>query len=383
MSTLPPHLQPRGRGAGSNASGRFEAQARALEDDGWGVHEEEVGQVPTELRPMAARSTLTYNDSPDLSFDRTINPYKGCEHGCFYCYARPNHAYLGLSPGLDFETRIFFKPDAASTLKRELDNPRYRPAPIVIGGDTDGWQPAEKKLRITRSIIEVLEAYRHPFAFVTKSALVLRDLDILERMAKQKLVRACVSVTTLDRKLARDMEPRAATPERRLDAIAALADAGVPVTVMTAPLIPSLNDHEIEAILERAADAGASGAGYVLLRLPLELKDLAREWLETHRPGSAKHVMSLIRQMRDGRDYDPAWGVRGVGTGPYAELTAKRFRAAARRLGLNTVSFALRTDLFRRPAKNGQQDLFGEGGAPAPAPTALKEKMKGIAHEAD
>jgi DNA repair photolyase len=365
MSTLPPHLRPRGRGAASNASGRYEAQARTLEDDGWGIHDDDVGQVPTELRPMASRTTVTYNDSPDLSFDRTINPYKGCEHGCFYCYARPNHAYLGLSPGLDFETRIFFKPDAAATLIRELDNPRYKPAPIVIGGDTDGWQPAEKNLRITRSILEVLEAYRHPVAFVTKSALVLRDLDIMERMAAQNLVRACVSVTTLDRSLARDMEPRAATPERRLDAIAALSAAGVPVTVMTAPIIPSLNDHEIEAILERAAEAGATGAGYVLLRLPLELKELAREWLETHRPGSAKHVMSLIRQMRNGRDYDPSWGVRGVGTGPYAELIGKRFRAAVRRLGLNTVSFALRTDLFRRPAKDGQRDLFG-GDAPPP-----------------
>jgi DNA repair photolyase len=362
MNLLPPHLRPRGRGAASNVSGRYEAEGRELEDDGWGVHDAEVGQVPTELRPMASKSALTRNTSPDLSFDRTFNPYKGCEHGCFYCYARPNHDYLGLSPGLDFETKIFFKPHAAELLRRELDNPRYRVAPIVIGGDTDGWQPAEKKLRVTRSVLETLLAYRHPVGFVTKSALVLRDVDVLSEMAKLTLVRACVSVTTLDRKLARDMEPRAATPERRLDAIAGLAAAGVPVTVNAAPMIPALNDHELEAILERAAEAGATSAGYVVLRLPLELKDLAREWLERHRPDSAKHVMSLIRQMRNGRDYDPAWGVRGVGTGPYAELIGTRFRAATKRLGLNKLSFALRTDLFRRPS--GQGELFADDAPP-------------------
>jgi DNA repair photolyase len=379
MSTLPPHLRPRGRGAASNVSGRYEPEARELADDGWGVHDAEVGQTPTELRPMAAKSALTFNRSPDLSFDRTINPYKGCEHGCFYCYARPNHVYLGLSPGLDFETKIYFKPDLPELLRRALDNPRYRVNPIVIGGDTDGWQPAEKTLRLTRAVIELLSAYRHPFAFVTKSALVLRDLDLLAPMGKLGLVRACVSVTSLDPKLARAMEPRAATPQRRIDAIAALAAAGVPVTVMTAPMIPGLNDHELEAILERAAEAGATGAGYVMLRLPLELKDLAREWLALHRPDAAKRVMSLIRQTRDGRDYDPSWGVRGIGTGPYAELIAKRFRAAVRRLGLNTVSFSLRTDLFRRPAKGGQFDLFGEGADRAPL---ARQDMKETDHGA-
>jgi DNA repair photolyase len=359
MGMLPPHLRPRGRGAASNSSGRYESQARELQDDGWGVHDAEIGQAPTVLRPMASKSALTRNTSPDLSFDRTLNPYKGCEHGCFYCYARPNHAYLGLSPGLDFETKIFFKPDAAALLRRELDNPRYRVAPIVLGGDTDSWQPAEKKLRITRAVIETLLAYRHPLGFVTKSALVLRDLDVLGAMAKLELVRACVSVTTLDRALARDMEPRAATPERRLDAIAGLAQAGVPVTVNVAPIIPALNDSEIEAILERAAEAGATSAGYVLIRLPLELAELAREWLERHRPGSAKHVMSLIRQTRGGRDYDSHWGVRGVGTGPYAELIGARFRAATKRLRLNERAYALRTDLFHRPG--GQGDLFQTG----------------------
>ncbi len=364
MTALPRHLRPRGRGASSNASGRYEREARELVDDGWGVHDAEVGQARTEVRAMAARSALTYNASPDLSFDRSINPYQGCEHGCVYCFARPTHAYLGLSPGLDFETKIFAKPDAAALLARELDSPRYRPKPIVIGGDTDGWQPAERLLGITRSVLEVLLAYRHPVAFVTKSALVLRDLDILAEMARLRLVRACVSVTTLDRGLARDMEPRAATPERRLEAIAALTAAGVPVTVMTAPLIPALNDHELEAILARAAEAGATGAGYVILRLPLELKELAREWLETRRPGSAKRVLSLIRQMRGGRDYDPDWRVRGVGTGPYAELIATRFRAATRRLGLNADRAALRTDLFRRPASDGQGELFAADPAP-------------------
>jgi DNA repair photolyase len=358
MSTLPEHLRPRGRGASSNPSGRYEPESREILDDGWGIHDEAVGQVPTEVRPMASRSAVTYNSSPDLSFDRTLNPYKGCEHGCFYCYARPNHAYLGLSPGLDFETKIFSKPDAAALLRADLDNPRYVPRTIVIGGDTDPYQPVEKRLRITRAVLETLLEYRHPAAFVTKAALAIRDLDLLSEMAKLNLIGAAVSITTLDRALARDMEPRAATPERRLDVVAALSGAGVPVTVMTAPLIPALNDHEIEAILERAAEAGAKGAGYVILRLPLELKDLAREWLETRRPGSAKHVMSLIRQMRGGRDYDPEWRSRAVGKGPYAALIAQRFAAATRRLGLNRFSTALRTDLFRRPARNGQGDLF-------------------------
>lgn len=364
MAALPPHLRPRGRGSASNASGRYEAQAREILDDGWGNHDDAIGQIATEVRPMAARSALTRNSSPDLPFDRTINPYKGCEHGCFYCYARPNHAYLGLSAGLDFETKIFSKPDAAALLAAELDRPRYRPATIVIGADTDAYQPTEKRLEITRAVLETLLAYRHPAGLVTKSALVTRDVDVLSDMAKLRLVKVALSVTTLDRKLARDMEPRAATPERRLEAIAVLAQAGVPVCVSAAPMIPGLNDHELEAILARARDAGAREASYTVLRLPYELRDLAREWLETHRPDAARKVMARVREMRGGRENETAWGARMVGTGPYAALIGDRFAAATRRLGLNRRTYALRTDLFRRPARDGQLALFDEEAQP-------------------
>jgi DNA repair photolyase len=360
MTTLPPHLRPRGRGTASNATGRYEAHVREIADDGWGAHDEEVGQVETEVRPFAARSALTYNASPDIGFDRSLNPYKGCEHGCFYCYARPKHAYLGLSPGLDFETKIFSKPNAPALLARELGRPSYRPAPIAIGADTDPYQPAEKRLEIMRGVLETLLEHRHPAGIVTKSALVSRDIDLLAEMARLGLIRVAVSVTTLDHTLARAMEPRASTPERRLEAISALASQGVPTAVMTAPMIPSLNDHEMEAILERARDAGATGAGYVVLRLPLEIADLAREWLAIHRPGAAKRVMALVRQMRGGRDNDPEYGSRMVGEGPYATLIAQRFGAATRRLGLNRASVRLRTDLFRRPSRDGQLGLFDD-----------------------
>ncbi|HEY3696939.1 PA0069 family radical SAM protein [Phenylobacterium sp.] len=281
-------------------------------------------------------------------------------YGCIYCYARPAHAYMGLSPGLDFETRLFFKPDAGRLLARELSRPRYVPQVIHVGGDTDPYQPAERRLRVTRAVIETLSRFRHPFSIITKSALIARDLDLMGPMAADGLVRAAVSVTSLDRKLARSMEPRAATPERRLDAIRRLAGAGVPVTVMFAPAIPGLNDHEMEAVLEAAAQAGASGAGYVALRLPLEIADLFQEWLATDHPGRARRVMSLVRQMRGGKAYDSEWGQRMKGQGPLADLMAQRFKAARRRYGLDRPSVALDLSKFCVPPKAGDQiDLFG------------------------
>jgi DNA repair photolyase len=303
---------------------------------------------------------ITHNDSPDVGFSASINPYRGCEHGCIYCYARPAHAYMGLSPGLDFESKLFFKPHAARLLEAELSHARYRPELIHIGGNTDPYQPQERKLRITRGIIEVLARFNHAFSVITKSALVLRDLDLMAPMAAEGLVRVAVSVTSVDRKLSRSMEPRAATPDKRLDAIKRLTDAGVPVTVMFAPAIPGLNDHEMEAVLERAAAAGASGAGYVALRLPLEIKDLFREWLETDHPDRARRVMSLIRQMRGGQDYDSNWGARMRGEGPIGELMATRFAAAKKRYGLDQGWGALDLGKFRVPPKAGDQiDLFG------------------------
>ncbi|MDP8915855.1 MAG: PA0069 family radical SAM protein, partial [Pseudomonadota bacterium] len=291
--------------------------------------------------------------------NQSINPYRGCEHGCTYCYARPAHAYMGLSPGLDFESRLFFKPEAAALLERELSKPGYKVQNIQIGGNTDPYQPIERKLRITRGVLEVLQRFQHPFSIITKSHAITRDLDILGPMGRAGLARAAVSVTTLDRKLARSMEPRAATPERRLEAIRALADAGAPTVVMFAPVIPGLNDHELEAVLERAAEAGAVSAGYVVLRLPLEIKDLFREWLETDHPDRARRVISLTRQMRGGRDYDPEWGKRQRGEGPIAELIARRFQLASERLGLNRSWAELDVGRFRPPPRSGDQaDLF-------------------------
>jgi DNA repair photolyase len=338
---------PRGRGAKSNASGRYEALVTETFDDGWTADDPEPRR-------------LTRNDSPDISFDRSINPYRGCEHGCIYCYARPAHAYMGLSPGVDFESKLFFKPDAARLLERELSAKSYQCRPVHIGGNTDPYQPAERTLRITRSVLEVLERFRHPFSIISKSALIARDADILARMGREGLARAFVSVTTLDRRLARAMEPRAATPERRLVAVRELADAGAAVGVLFAPVIPGLNDHELEAVLERAKAAGAWSASYVVLRLPLEIKDLFREWLETERPDRARRVMSLVRQMRGGKDYDPDWAQRLKGTGPVADLIRARFVRATRALGLVAERTPLRTDLFRPPPKPGDQmSLFG------------------------
>jgi len=352
-ATPPPR---KGRGAGSNESGRFETEKRMPFDDGWGSSEDEPARLATTLSVDATRTIIARNDSPDIGFDRSINPYRGCEHGCIYCYARPSHAYLGLSPGLDFETRIFYKPNAAALLRDELRKKGYVCRPIALGSNTDPYQPAERKLGVTRSILEVLREFRHPVTIVTKGALIQRDIDILSDMAREKLAVVTVSVTTLDRDLARTMEPRAATPERRIETIAALSKAGVPTGVLSAPMIPALNDREMEAILGRARDAGASVAGYTLLRLPLELKALFKEWLETHEPQKAAHVLSLVAQCHGGKIYDSAWSKRMVGGGPYAEMLAARFDRACRKLGYSPRStHMLDTSRFRPPAQKGDQ----------------------------
>ncbi|WP_454718658.1 PA0069 family radical SAM protein [Caulobacter segnis] len=351
---------PRGRGAKSNRTGRFEAQERESFDDGWG-EEEEPKQLKTELQAMKSRTIIARNQSPDVGFDRSINPYRGCSHGCIYCYARPAHAYLGLSPGLDFESKIFFKPHAGELLEKELAKPSYKPATIHIGGDTDPYQPDEKQLRVTRQVIEVLERYSHPFTIITKSALVLRDLDIYSRLAERKLARVAISITTLDRHLARSMEPRAATPGKRIEAVRRLTEAGVPVTVMFAPAIPGLNDHEVEGVLEAAAKAGARGAGYVALRLPREIAQLFEEWLQTDHPDRAKRVMSLVRQIRQGETYKATWGERMVGDGPVAEVLRQRFHLAVKKFGLDQPWTPLDASQFTPPrlGGSGQMDLFG------------------------
>jgi len=348
----------RGRGARSNRLGRFEHEAREACDDGWETLAE-LEPFATEVHREMAKSIISTNDSPDISFDQSINPYRGCEHGCIYCYARPTHCYLGHSAGLDFETKLYAKVNAAELLERELANPRYVPKFIALGAVTDPYQPIEREHRITRGILEVLDRASHPVGIVTKSALVVRDVDILARMASRGLAKVAISVTTLDRMIARKMEPRAATPQRRLDAIKALSQAGVPVAVMVAPIIPALNDSEIERILARARDAGATEAGYVLLRLPLELKELFREWLGTEFPDRATRVINLLRSMHGGKDYTSQWRLRQRGQGPYAAQIGLRFRLAVKRLGLNERNSKLRVDLFRPPVvKGGQLPLF-------------------------
>jgi DNA repair photolyase len=344
----------RGRGALSNASGRYEPEARQSFDDGWDLGED-LPPLRTRVQDEAARTIISRNDSPDISFDRSINPYRGCEHGCIYCYARPTHCYLGHSAGLDFETQLYAKPDAAALLEKELAARGYRPATMALGTNTDPYQPIERERRITRSVLEVLERTGHPVGIVTKSALVVRDIDILRRMAERGLAKVALSITTLDRHLARRMEPRASTPSRRLDALRQLNEAGIPTGVMVAPIIPSLNDHEIEGILAAAKAVGVRQAGYVMLRLPLELKDLFREWLATEVPDRANRVLHLLQSMHGGRDYVAAFGARGRGSGPYAEQVAARFRLAMRRLGLNEQRVALRTDLFKPPTLKGGQ----------------------------
>ncbi len=352
------------RGALSQLQGRFETLARETFDDGWGAADEAPAALETTVTEERARSIIQRNDSPDLPFDLSINPYRGCEHGCIYCYARPSHAYLELSPGLDFETRLFAKVNAVERLREELARPGYRPSPIALGANTDCYQPIERRYRITRSLIELLAECRHPLTVVTKSALIERDLDLLGPMGRSNLAKVFVSLGTLDRQLARRLEPRAASPQRRLDTIRALAGAGVPVGVMLAPVIPALSDKSVEESLEAAAAAGASMAGYQLMRLPNELKALFREWLAAHYPLRAEHVMSIVQQLRGGRDNDPRFGTRMTGTGTYAELLAKRFEIACRRLGLNGAERGTRARReldctgFRPPPLPGQMQLF-------------------------
>jgi DNA repair photolyase len=356
---MPANLQPRkGRGATSNATSRFESEQRVAFDDGWSMPGAEPEPMPltTTLSIDATRTIIARNNSPDIGFDRSINPYRGCEHGCIYCYARPSHAFLGLSPGLDFESRIFYKPQAAALLTAELSKKGYSCRPIALGSNTDPYQPVERKLGVMRQILEVLRDFRHPVTIVTKGALIQRDIDILAEMASMRLACVTVSVTTLDRTLARVMEPRAATPQRRLETIAALAKAGIPTGVLSAPMIPALNDSEMEDILSAARTAGAITAGYTMLRLPLELKALFKEWLETHVPSKASHVLSLVAQSHGGKLYDSAWSKRMVGYGPYADLLSMRFDRACRRLGLaRRHTEPLDTTSFRPPPRKGDQ----------------------------
>ncbi|MGD9923430.1 MAG: PA0069 family radical SAM protein [Pseudorhodoplanes sp.] len=344
----------RGRGTLSNASGRYEPLARIAFDDGW-QSLDELPPFRTDVQVDATRKIITRNDSPDISFDRSINPYRGCEHGCVYCFARPTHAYLGLSPGLDFESKLFMKPDAPLLLERELAAPGYTPRTIAIGTNTDPYQPIEKQYQIMRRILEVLERAGHPVGIVTKSALVTRDIDILSRMAKRNLAKVAISVTTLDGKLARTMEPRASTPAKRLEALRQLSEAGIPTAAMIAPVIPAINDADIERILDAVALAGVQSAGYVMLRLPLEVRDLFKEWLMANYPDRFRHVMKLVREMRGGKDYDSSWGKRQSGDGPYAWLIGRRFEAACKRLGLNTERAKLTTEHFQKPAKGSEQ----------------------------
>ena len=344
----------RGRAAGLNPGGRFEPLERVTFDDGWTTLDD-MPPFRTEVQVERPRTVITRNESPDIPFDRSINPYRGCEHGCIYCFARPTHAYMGLSAGLDFESKLFAKPDAPKLLERELAKPGYKPRTIAIGTNTDPYQPVEREWRIMRQVLEVLSKANHPVAIVTKSALVMRDIDILASMAERGLAKVAISVTTLDRKLARSMEPRASTPTRRLEAIKALSGAGVPTGVLVAPVIPALNDHEIERVLDSAKAAGANEAGYVILRLPLEVSPLFRDWLLQNYPDRYRHVMSLVRSMRGGKDYDAEFGKRMKGAGPYAWQISRRFEMATKRLGLVRRSMHLRDDLFVPPNGSGVQ----------------------------
>lgn len=356
----------KGRGAASSVPGRYEKRIAQAADDGWGsawdfsdAAGEDAGLPPhplTHVTEERARSIISRNDSPDIGFSQSVNPYRGCEHGCVYCFARPSHAYLDLSPGLDFETRLYAKTNAAQLLRAELAKPAYRCSPIALGINTDSYQPIERHYRVTRSLLEMFAECRHPISLITKNALVLRDLDLLAAMAEQRLVSVYFSVTSLDNKLSAKLEPRASAPHTRLKALRTLSEAGVPVGVMVAPVIPMISDSDLEAILEAAFDAGARAAGYVLLRLPHELKQVWREWLQLHYPERAAHVMSLVRQMRGGKDYDSAFGTRMRGEGPFADLIAMRFAKAHRRLGFGRLP-ALDTTQFiapRRPTPQGE-----------------------------
>ncbi len=348
----------KGRGAIHNPANRYESTRTESEDDGWGILEEEPDRIPTSLTVDASKSVITYNRSPDIPFDRSINPYRGCEHGCIYCYARPGHAWLGLSPGLDFESRLLYKPDAARLLKRELASSSYSCAPVALGPNTDCYQPVERRLGITRSIVEILLETRHPVGLVTKSALVERDIDLYREMAQEQLANIMVTVSTLDTTLSRKLEPRAAVPKRRLQIIERLAMNEIPVGVLIAPVIPVLTDTDLEKTMQAIRDAGALTAGYILLRLPHEVSPLFREWVSTHYPDKASHVMSQIQQARGGKDNVTRFGERMRGTGQYAEMINQRFRLMARKLGFPGLP-ELRTDLFERPNLPGDQmDLF-------------------------
>lgn len=352
----------KGRGAVTNAAGRFEAHASEAVDDGWDLIDDAL-PLRTTVTVEVPKTVISSNRSPDIPFDKSINPYRGCEHGCIYCYARPTHAYLGLSPGLDFESRLFVKKDAAAVLEKELRKPGYEPKLIMVGANTDPYQPIERDYRVTRSVLQVLADFQHPVMIATKSALVTRDIDILGPMAEKGLVGVGVSVTTLDRTVARTLEPRAATPQRRLKTMRTLADAGIPVTVLASPLIPSLNDHELEAILEASAAAGAEAASYILLRLPLELKDLFTEWLEAHAPDRVKHVLNRLKESRDGQLYVSDFSSRMRGRGVHADLLKQRFQLACRKLGLNPLADGVRrsaeTSRFVVPlATKDQMSLF-------------------------
>ena len=339
----------RGRGARSNASGRYEQYQRSSFDDGW-MTDAKPATLQTTVQLEYAKSVITHNDSPDLSFDQSLNPYRGCEHGCSYCYARPTHAFVGHSPGLDFETNLYAKTNAAEVLEAAFRQALYQVKTIAIGSATDAYQPIERKYKITRRILQIMERYRHPFVVATKSHLITRDIDILAPLAELGLTKVALSVTTLDSEVARKMEPRAATPARRLQAIAQLSAAGIPTTVLVAPIVPGLNDHEIEQILCAAKQAGATSAAYVLLRLPLELKQLFREWLASEFPNRMNRVINILQDMHGGRDYCAEFHVRQRGRGPFANLIAMRFRQAIERYGLNEREICLRTDLFQKPA---------------------------------
>jgi DNA repair photolyase len=344
----------RGRGAQINPSGRFESLNEELVDDGWDTLAE-LPRLKTEIFTETPKTIITRNQSPDISFDRSINPYRGCEHGCVYCYARPAHSYMGLSPGLDFESKLFIKPNAAALLREELTAPNYVPKTIALGANTDPYQPIERTYRITRSVIEVLAEFKHPFGIVTKSYSVTRDIELLKPLATLGLVKVAISITTLDPKLARAMEPRASTPAKRLAAIEELSRAGIPCVVMIGPIIPGLNDHEIDAILKAAFAAGAREAGYTMLRLPHEVKDIFKDWLTKVYPDRAAKVMSLVKSVRGGDENDPNYGTRMTGRGPYAWTIGRRFQLAAQRLGLNAKRVKLREDLFDRPPQVGEQ----------------------------
>ena len=352
----------KGRGAASYVDGRYAVTTAHGEDDGWGSVYEDLADTPhpaTRVREERARSVITRNDSPDVGFSQSVNPYRGCEHGCVYCFARPSHAYLDLSPGLDFETRLFAKTNAAERLRHELAKPGYVPEPIALGINTDAYQPIERRYRITREVLEVLAECRHPVHFVTKGGLIERDLDLLAAMAKDQLVQVSFSITTLDNRLASKLEPRATAPHGKLRAMRALHEAGVPVGVMVAPVIPMITDMELEHILEAARDHGARSAGYVLLRLPHELKDIWREWLQLHYPQRAAHVMSLVNQMRGGKDYDSGFGTRMRGEGPFAKLLQQRFAKAHRRLGYGRTPPLDRSKFVAPRKPSPQGDLFG------------------------